>query len=374
MADFEITEDIANQALQLCGAQRIVSLSDNSKNAAEIAFVYDKARRAELRRNVWVFATRKAVLRPISNTTMALVPAAWDATKSYVIGSLVSYQSKTYYALTNANLNQAPNLHNGWTLYFGPMIVSLWDTATAYFSGELVYTPATTSYGVYLSLQNSNSDDPTATPAWDATVTYSVGQTVTYSAVVYESTRDLNLNHAPGGAEWQVIPGTQPDVMHGQKWLKLDATLLSITIVYPIGTGPIQQSTTKNVYQLPNGYLRKAPQDPKAGSSSYLGAETGARYDDWLFEGNYLISRDNTPIIFRFCADIDDVPLMDPMFCEGLAARLALMVCETLTQSTSKIQNIGAMYKQFIGDARAVNGIEAGSEETSVDDYISCRW
>jgi len=44
---------------------------------------------------------------------------------------------------------------------------------------------------------------------------------------------------------------------------------------------------------------RVAPRDPKAGSSSFLGAPSGLEYTDWLYEGNLLISRDVARIMFR---------------------------------------------------------------------------
>ncbi len=64
---------------------------------------------------------------------------------------------------------------------------------------------------------------------------------------------------------------------------------------------------------------------------------------------------------------------MDPMFCEGLSCRIAIEVCEPLTQSTSKLAGITAEYKQFMGDARQVNGIEVGPVEPTEDEFITCR-
>ena len=64
---------------------------------------------------------------------------------------------------------------------------------------------------------------------------------------------------------------------------------------------------------------------------------------------------------------------MDPMFCEGLGARIALEIAEDLTQSDAKLQAIGAMYKEFMTEARVVNGIETGATEPPLDDWIACR-
>jgi hypothetical protein len=63
---FQSPVDIANRGMQHIGAVRIGALGfgELSVQASECGFVYDKVRRAELRRNVWRFATRLCVLRP----------------------------------------------------------------------------------------------------------------------------------------------------------------------------------------------------------------------------------------------------------------------------------------------------------------------
>ena len=129
----------------------------------------------------------------------------------------------------------------------------------------------------------------------------------------------------------------------------------------------------KNAFMLPNGYLREAPQDPKRGSVSFLGAPTGRMYEDWIIDGQYLISNSSDPIKLRFVADVQQVAKMDDMFCEGLAARIGLEVVETLTQSGAKKQQIEADYGKFMMEARMVNGIEEDSVEPPEDDFITCR-
>ena len=285
---FTTNVDIANRALQHCGALRITAFTDNSKNAASVSFVYDKLRVAELRRNTWSFATRKVVLRAVDHTTMFLEPAAYSPSNSYVVGAIVAYNGIWYMATNPVAVNNAPGLGDPWEQYFGPQTISQWlpplgspggetytppYNTTAYYAGELVYYPADETAAVYESLTSDNTDVPGVVPAWDATVTYNKGATVLYSAVVYQSTVDLNLNSTPTGAgNWVTVPITQTDQLSGPNWLKLDAAYRSHTFVYPIGTGPRSQDTTKNVFMLPYGYLKTAPQDPKQGSFSYLGA------------------------------------------------------------------------------------------------------
>lgn len=381
MSDFTTPVDIANRALQHLGAKRITTLADATKNAAAINNCYDKLRMSELRRNVWKFSTRRAPLRPLDVTSMNLVPGAFDNTKQYLLGSIVSSGGLVYEAQAliapgggTPDVNIGPT---GWLLYFGPMVAQPYDTTgkTGYYTGELVYSLSGTTVTVYRSMVSNNSVDPTAgPPAWSATTIYNKGQTVTQSATVYQSTIDLNLNNTPPSAQWQTLPGTQPDEEIGSSWLKLGAaTVTSIQLIYPLGSGPSSQTATRNVFVLPNGFLKKAPQDPKQGGVSYLGSPSGLGYDDWNEEGNYIVTREVFPIILRFAADVAYVPFFDTMFCEGLAARIAMEVCEELTQSAEKINVALGAYNKFMGEARIANGIETGADEPPIDDWISTR-
>lgn len=374
---FKTPIDICNRGLDHTGTSPITDFTDDSKAARVMRTLYDKLRQAELRRNIWRFSIREVALRSFSPTTMTLVPAAYNAAKTYVQGSVVASAGVFFWARGDVPLAVAPGYPNEayWTTYYGPLTCDAYDPTIAYYSGEIVYKIVGTSYRVYLSLGTGNKDDPTAAPpAYDATKTYFRDETVTYSAVVYQSTIDLNLANTPtGAAPWVVVPGTQADQDEGQNWLKLDSSLVREKFIYPIGSGPSDQSTTRNIYRLPCGYLRKAPRNPKAGINPWLGAPSGLAEDDWNLEGDWLTTMDTQVIMFRFVADIADVTRMDPMFCEGLGARIGFEACESLTQSTEKLKTIGASYKTFMGEARAVNGIEVGAEEPPVDSYITAR-
>jgi len=127
------------------------------------------------------------------------------------------------------------------------------------------------------------------------------------------------------------------------------------------------------VFHLPSGFLRRAPQDPRAGAVSYLGAPSGLPYDDWELENDLIKTAESGPIMLRFVTDMVDVTRMHAMFCEGLAARLALEVCEALTQSATKLGVIAKQYSTFMSEARLVNAIEIGADEPPEDDWVTCR-
>lgn len=485
--------DVANRALQHCGARRITTFADDSANAEAVQFVYDKVRTAELRRNVWRFAIRRAVLHPINTPldptsmptaplsitqslpSMVLVPPAWDAGVEYDFGAIATTSDgQVWLNIQPANTGQAPGGAGvtTWDTYFGSMCVQPYDTtgSTAYLAGDLVYTsPGDGTTQVFKSLVGANAVDPRTAADWGLTIAYAKGQPVMQDGFYFESTFNLNIGNQPGvygawdnaityaigdvvaasdrflytallvntGADPTVSPsdwskgnrrGTWPlwndsttyaagdevaavdglvyrsatsnNIGHdpqsdttnwgatGRKnpwtyafsgttgslqWVNLDADVASIDLTYPIGAGPSCQSETRNVFMLPNGFLREAPQDPKAGSNSILGAPTGLQYNDWNLEGNYITSSRASPIALRFVANVTLVTSMDPMFCEGLGARIAVEVVEDLTQSADKKRGIENAYQKFMTEARMVNGIETGSTEPPEDDYITCR-
>lgn len=315
--------DIANRALQHVGAERIqpgAVLTEDSKNASEIRACYEIARRAEYRRNVWRFATRRVALRPLDDASRLVTFAAWSSATTYALNMCVTgSDGQRYQSRVGSNLNNDPTTDTtNWALYIGPVIAGEWDADTSYFAGELVYVSA----DVFLSLISGNEDATT------------------------EAT-----------------------------WLQIDAaTLAEVSIVYPIGAGPLSQSDTKNVYRLPAGYLMVANQNPKSGSVPLLGFPSNQAYRDWEYEGDYLLTQDSGVIIFRFVADIPDPNAMDPMFVEGFALRLALSICEPITQSNSKLSNVGSLYEKFMKEARIVNGVEKGAEEQELDSLIACRY
>jgi len=419
--------DIANRALDHCGQEPILSVTEDSKKNQLCARVYDKVRRAELRRNYWRFSIKKCVLRAVDTTTLKLNPLLYSSATTYFPGSIVKDSNGALWvSITEENINNTPGANNeNWEAYFGPMTVDLWASTNSYWTGELVYmiTGAAT-YQLFMSLQNSNTDTPNVATAYSATTTYTIDQTVTSGGSQWRSLLELNLNNTPTdysaltlfdiGATYainqQVIgsdhyvytskangnigndPTTSTGVTHWTvtglaaawalspalvvssiKWLPVQCQLSNFQMLYPVGAGPSSQTSTMNIFHLPGNFLKIAPQGPKAGANPYLGAPTGLAYTDWNLEGNLMVSQEIQPIIFRFVADVTKVRNMDDMFCEGLACRIAAEVCEPLTQSSAKLTTIAGVYAKFMGDARTTNAIEIGSEEPPEDDLITCR-
>lgn len=378
---------IANRALQRVGAARIgVNIpgdtlwTEESKNADEIRACYDILRRAEQRRNVWRYAVRRVALRPIGTSTKFITFGAWSNVATYGLNDIVLGSDGTIYiSKTTGNLNNDPSQRDWvhWGLFFGSdavqEYVGTWSSTityaandhtvgsdgTVYLSlaaGNLNHNP-TTDGGVHWIAASSVGDMTMPSANYGGTSFYA-GELVYQGATVYFSLQNNNLD-APPSAKWMTFTA---------------APVLSLpNFIYPIGAGPFTDTATRNVYRLPVGFLRQAPQAPKAGSTSFLGAPSGLSYNDWEFGDNYIITIDSGVIVFRFGADVADPTTFDPMFVEGLASRIAFEVCEPLTQSGSKLQAIAGEYKQFMSEARTVNGIEEGPTQPPEDDYIECR-
>ena len=508
---FQNAVDIANRGMQHIGAPRIsnvLGFNEDSVQAGECAFVYDKLRRAELRRNVWRFATRLCVLRPYTSTTMEIAASLWSSTTIYFIGSLVSdLLGMTWQSLVADNVNNAPGGSTTWEQYFGPLSCDQYSASTEYYAGDVVYvSPGDGSFQVFISTMQSNNVSPTlpavwlATntywkdqvvmvfPAWASGTTYAAGNTVIDStgalwtsivngnvgntpslnssfwsvypppvqypigSNVYPTSQYLypptgggqplvfnsqtstsgigewsstnsytagnlvdykevqyvaignaaNLNRVPpaiaafwapitNGVPYQSLvdlnsnqpPATSPTAWSttltetattGPAWLEIpNIYMASPFLDYPLGSGPLEQSATRNVFRLPANFLREAPQDPKAGSASYLGSPSGLQYNDWEYQGNYIISRTPFPIVYRFVADVSLVNTFDDLFCEGLGAAIGKATCKRITQSDSGVQVANAEYARAMTEARAVNGIETGATEPAEDDFVSCR-
>lgn len=373
MAGFSVPEDIVNRGIQRLGGDRITSLlTGTSKEAVEANACYDKLRVAELSSNLWRFSIRRVILRALGTAL-----ATWDSTVTYVVGSLIAFNGVNYISIRSSNINQQPDIQpTYWIVFTGltgqKIVPPTWAIGTTYVGGALI----TGSDGlIYLSMSNSNvGHDPTSdtgqywqqyvgnyiASAYNSGTSYNVGELVFDSSnLAYYSTLNGNVNVPATGIGWTAIGGSVSTIL---------------MVPWPAGTGPVTDSGTKNIFALPYGYLYEAPQNPNAGDYSALGYPSNAPKTDWVLEGSYLISNDTGPFMFRFGADISQVSLMHPMFCEMLGNRVAYELCETLTNSNTKQTAIGQEYTIFKARAVTRNGIETGSVQPPLDPYLACRF
>ncbi len=392
--------DIGARAAQLCGVHRLRDLNtDTSPQAIELRFAYDKVRLAELERNLWTFATRRVVLRALGIDSVVWTPLDWSASTTYAVGMVVKYApisspySGTSFYWTNtvakAAVATTPDVDPDWHLYCGPTALDLYDSSVTYNSGEVVITPSLWSAVItynkndmvrvgttwYVSLIDTNLNNSPATSPTDWIVWTtggrgqgSYGQTATHSPVP--------LTY-PGYAVYRSVYNSNADnpVNATANWVNVGGTVVPLALVWPVSSGPVSEKVTMNAFRLPNGFLKRAPTDPKGGMTAYLGAASGSNPEDWVIEGDYIVTGDAGPIMLRFVANALDVPDMHPMFCEALATSLANEVGSTLIQEKKPVTlaKIERNYRRKINEARAVNAIEVGPVTPVENRYVTVR-
>lgn len=104
---------------------------------------------------------------------------------------------------------------------------------------------------------------------------------------------------------------------------------------------------------------------------------------DWQIEGRAILtSSTNSPwsaevpagtgptLALRYVADVTDASEFDATFCEMLSARMAEAMCEALTQSNQKLQNVRALYADALAVAYKSDGMENLPEDPPEDSWI----
>jgi hypothetical protein len=399
--------DVVNRGLQRVGSKLIAAgalTTETSKQAEQARALYDICRSAELRRNVWRFAIRTVALRPLTSDSRRVTFPAWATGTVYQVGAVatnggVVWQSVFPDKVATVTISNATpaviSLTSHGMIVNTPFQLSTTDALPTGFAVDTTYYIIAAGFGANsfqasLTLGGAAINTTTAgsgvhtitagmntaqTPAdspptyWtryfgpltatehDADLSYLQGEMVYVSTAVYLSLIGSNED-TPPTADWRLLTG---------------ATLSTVSIIYPINAGPNAQSTSRQVYMLPSGFMRIAPQNPKAGQALYLGAPDGQFLDDWNFENNCFVSNDPGPLIVRFAADVADSTQFDPLFVEGLGCRIGIELAEILTQSSTKVNQVQQQYSVFMKDARAVNAIETGPVYPPEDAYIQCR-
>lgn len=292
-----------------------------------------------------------------------------------------------------------------------PLAPDVWSSTTTYSKGQIV-SPVTTSTEELLVIEGES-------------IVIVGSEIVVSNPLLYQSLIDLNVGNDPvittGKALWLVgmaytkgtyvfgsdnqiyqaistNTGNNPTTDTGTNWIStgmwantwtttlssfpratsnnwkvVNATIQPLFLIFPIGSGPLTQPETMNLYMLPSNYLKTAPAQRKLGSHVRFGGALGPSPDDFIFEGNFFISQHSSPIIFRFISDFQNVTKMSPMFCEGLGARGGWELCETLTQKPELRNACLLAYNKQMNEARTGNAIEIGPIEEDEDEYIRVR-
>lgn len=121
--------------------------------------------------------------------------------------------------------------------------------------------------------------------------------------------------------------------------------------------------TKTNYFTLPSDWIRMVDTDP----------EDNFNFKDWQIEGNKIATNYDAPLEIRYIYDVTDPNEMDSLFREVLATRMAIAMCEELTQSNTKKDDLRVDYKLLVDEAKKINAIERESQEPPLDTWISIR-
>ncbi len=145
--------------------------------------------------------------------------------------------------------------------------------------------------------------------------------------------------------------------LRGHTWnFAIKRAQLSATIPAPL-------FGRQNAFPVPNDFLRLLPPDPDLNLNDL----------DWQIEGRQIITNDDAPINVRYVYNVTDPNEMDALFREALATKLAMELCEKLTQSNTKGDSLKADYRDIIAMARKTNAIENIAAEPPTDQWITVR-
>lgn len=119
-------------------------------------------------------------------------------------------------------------------------------------------------------------------------------------------------------------------------------------------------------FALPSGCLRILEINGSRDQSGYQ--------RESLADGTQVIACDfAAPIKVRYIRDITDVGAWDSLFCEAFAAKLAMELALTITDSNTRKQLGDMGYMQVIRDAQHVDAIENPPEDRVEDDWNLAR-
>lgn len=95
---------------------------------------------------------------------------------------------------------------------------------------------------------------------------------------------------------------------------------------------------------------------------------------DWQIEGRKILTNDDAILYLQYIADIEDAQQWDPSFYNVCAAALAVDICERLTQSNAKKQQLTLEYNDAVKMAKRVNAFESGPEDAAEDGWWLARY
>ena len=126
-------------------------------------------------------------------------------------------------------------------------------------------------------------------------------------------------------------------------------------------TAPLFGKTAR--FPLPSDFIRLLPLDPSQNDNTF----------DYQIEAGYIYTDYSAPLNIRYIYRLEDPNTMDSLFREALSMRLAMELCEEITQSNTKFGLIEAHYNMTVKEAKRVNAIERIAQMPPEDTWITVR-
>lgn len=118
-----------------------------------------------------------------------------------------------------------------------------------------------------------------------------------------------------------------------------------------------------NSFTLPSDFVRLLPSYPEDNLNDL----------DFQIEGKKILTDEDAPLYIRYIYDVTDPNEMDALFREALSCKLALELCEEITQSNSKKEAVSKEYEFCIKQAKRSNAIENVAQEPPEDTWVTVR-
>lgn len=401
MGAYKLPIDVMNRALQHMHMHAVGRLDESTPNAYAVVQAYDRVREAELSNNLWKFSLKRVVLRPVQTQAVYI-----DTSSQTTSGAVLHFTSTTDIQVgllvtgTNIPASTTVEAYDATTVTLSASVSgTVASGATITFgSPTFLYTPPTyaagTTYSVGSIVADTNGD------WWRSRKSSNIGRTPSTSPVYWSvyvgvdvaQPFDTGFNsQSPtsyytgelvmtGGAVYLSLNSNNSDTPPSVNWLNVNGTTEPLSILWPIGTGPATDFSTNNVFRLPRGYLRRAPTSPNSGLNDYLGADHSMPLEDYVMEGDYIVSGVRNSILVRYVGDVKDVSEMDATFCEMLAARIAVETCTAPgfaieTKVAGLIMtNCNRHYNRERRSAVEQNAVEIGPIDPPLDEYLRVRY
>lgn len=116
-------------------------------------------------------------------------------------------------------------------------------------------------------------------------------------------------------------------------------------------------------YTLPSDFVRLLDPDELDNSNDL----------DWQIENGKILTDDSAPLEIRYIKNVTNVSEFTPLFAEVLSCRLAVELCEDITQSNSKMQTAAALYDEALKKAKKSNAFQRRRVLPPEDDWVTIR-